>query len=293
MTEAKALFNLYQSSRFNKLWPVTFIDFQTKLFNEDQDIKTQTISRDGGFLVLKMKEDQGSIICLVTNDNEPHSLVIELLEEAITKSRDLGVRSLHFGHKVGSYMWPGLPEQPDLKSIFFELGFVDSWGYPAEDLLLDLSEKLDFSDLYKNIPQKDYRTRNAIANDIQALIEFETREFPNWVKHYQSVINKMEMERILLVENSDHEIVAASILGRDDYLFRSLLPGMTGGAGVVGVASKLRGKGIGTMMQIESIRILKRMGVRFAVVEYTGASEFYKRIGYKEWKKYYMLKKLL
>ena len=285
------VYNIYTQSKPGELWPIDRSDFLNHLLNEPEEIKVTLFQEKGGFSVLKTKGNEGSIVILAAVENEETEVTErKLLEKIITHSKDKGIKHIYWGHKVGKYLWPGLPFEPDKLLLYKEAGFENYWDKPAEDLILNITNFQASAEIYKRIKPLGFSVAQALSHDVEKILQFEETEFPNWLEHYRKVIDKNEIEKLLIVKDESGQIIGATILFWGDYFYRKLLNGLAGGAGAVGIAKAFRGKGLGSAMQAKALDILRDKGTKYAVVEYTGVPEFYEKLGFKRWKKYHMLK---
>lgn len=288
----KSLYKIYSQSEIGKKWLISLDSFLDIIFCEEDGIIVKKYEEhNNSFAVVRYSEKFASIIILVSigDDTEKE----KLLKRIFTDCKNLGIKELYFGHKVGRYLWPGLPFESNDLEFYHVNGFVSYWDNPSEDMILYISNFQAEKDLYSNVEKDGYTIKHAIKSDLKMMLYFEKKEFPNWVKHFERIIKGDEIDKILLVKDKDDVIVGSTILFWGDYKFRDLFDKLTGGAGAVGIGEKYRGRGLGLAMQIKALEILRDNGVEIAIVEYTGESGFYRKLGFRTWRKYHMLKKNL
>lgn len=288
----KSLYKIYSQSEIGKKWLISLDSFLDIIFCEEVGIIVKKYEEhNNSFAVVRYSEKFASIIILISigDDTEKE----KILKRIITDCEDRGVEDLYLGHKVGRYMWPGLPFESNDLNFYLENGFVYYWDNPSEDMILDIVEFEADKKAYVHIEKYGYSITLAKESDSEKIINFEEKEFPNWVKHFKRVIEEDEIDKILLVKDKDDVIVGSSILFWGDYKFRELFDKLTGGAGAVGIGEEYRGRGLGLAMQTKALEILRDKGVEIAIVEYTGEAGFYRKLGFRTWRKFHMLKKNL
>src|SRR5205807_28690 len=115
-----------------------------------------------------------------------------------------------------------------------------------------IRELRDFAtppEVYTRLTEADIRLVDAVSADLSAILAFEARHFPAWLRYYEMVIETGAHEDIVLAKNADGAIVGTSYvldfrdeIHRHDFVWQELLGSDTGGVGPLGVAEEWRGK---------------------------------------------------
>lgn len=66
-----------------------------------------------------------------------------------------------------------------------------------------------------------------------------------------------------------------------------LLAATCGGLGPIGIAAACRGRGLGLAFLARAVSWLREQGVRELVIDWTDQPDFYRRLGFAPWKRYY------
>lgn len=286
MKTSEELYTIYQNSSYGTLWPISAPDFERILFTEGPEIEVTVTREAEGFSILKTKDGVGSLALITHADRN-------LLEKTLSAAKEKKVKEIFFGHKVGKYMWPGLPSEPDTIQFFLKHGFNEYWEDPAVDMLLELAKFQPEQKAYDRIAEDGYSFSIATKLDIEQILRFEQTEFPNWTQYYQKAIAQDHLDHLVLIKDKSGKIVGTSMLSYGGYRFHKLLPGLTGSVGAVGIAKDLRGNGLGTAMLAKTLELLRKRGVKYALAEYTSEVGFYERLGFKSWRSYYMIRRTL
>lgn len=102
--------------------------------------------------------------------------------------------------------------------------------------------------------------------------------------------NKNEYNNILIIKNSYNEIVASATINFMDYKYQGLFDGVVGCGGILGVKRSERQKGLGIALKAKGMERLRENGAKYVVVQYTSEPDFYKKLGFKEFRNYHMLR---
>jgi len=292
MKQIDLAYKLYLSSTLSEFWPIKIEELSEKLLSETEDIKVKSFVRDEkGVAIIKTKGDKCSLILIAVDKAfQRQGIGKSLLEGVKNDCIKAGVKTIYLGHKIGKYIWPGIPEQPDALRFFTKVGFIDYWGFPAEDLKMEIADYRPDNSIYQKIEKSSFKIVHPDKNDSKKLLQFEEINFPYWEKYFRNIIEKREYDKFLIVKDSGNEIVASEIISWGDYIFSGLFSGLVGSIGAVGVLEYERGKGIGMALYSKGMEILKRNDIKYAVVEYTSVPGFYEKLGFERWRKYQMLK---
>ncbi len=216
----------------------------------------------------------------------------DLLAWAMYRLRSEGAEKLYLGSGF-RHFFPGVPgELPGLKDYFARAGFRDT--SIAYDLRGDLRGFVAPPSATQTTDAAGCTVHPCRPQDTAALAEFLQAEFPGrW---------RFDTGRFLDRGGDVADIIilrrAATVLGfahiyhwRASYqgppvYWHKLLGGRYGGLGPIGVAAGMRGKGLGLALLQLGLQHIADLGVEQAVIDWTGLTEFYARVGFTPWKPY-------
>jgi len=194
------------------------------------------------------------------------------------------------------HLTPGVPaEAADLKSFLERQGFSNwSMTYDLRRQLHDYQIPTEVERLLKERnPQVEIRP--AREGEQQAIVDFVKREFPGgWCYDTKRFFDKGgdPSDIVIVVERDEiigfcHTFTPESIELRGSTHWFPLLQGRWGGLGPIGIAADHRGRGLGLALLCYSVWHNKQRGVTDMVIDWTGLVDFYGRIGFKIWKRYW------
>jgi len=209
------------------------------------------------------------------------------LEAAQQQVRAGTASSLTAGSGGAVYIWPGVPVPCDLPAaeIFFA-----SRGWRRTHDTLDLVTDPAGYRLPPGAAERAARTgvtiTRAAGDDLAAVRAFEAAAFPSWAPW----IAAARPEHVLLARTRPGSIAGTLLLEGPgaDTVFTPMLGRAAGTIGCVGVAPPLHGQGIGTALVVRASQILSQAGVRACHIGWTTRESFYRRAGYRPWRRYAM-----
>ncbi len=200
------------------------------------------------------------------------------------------------------HLTPGIPsEAPDLKAFFHRRGFRE-WA-EACDLRRRLDEyPVEFDAEAEWQPAGEHvNLRPARSDEEAAIMEFLGREFPGgWEYEVARYFESGGDPADCLLAMTTGTIVGfcrtftpeSRLLGGSTHWF-PLLGKRWGGLGPIGISAALRGRGLGRTLLRYSVTSLKRRGIEDAVIDWTVLVDFYARVGFTVWKRYWQGRKPL
>lgn len=247
-----------------------------------------------GFVVIKKpaagrlypgKQMDEAYLCAIAYQEA--DTAVDLLAEVKKILRNRGVRKLHFGQDAWHF-FPGCPDDAGaLKSLLTVEGFAE--GPEAFDMERDLTD-------YKAPgPVPDgYTVRPLREEDLVNFKEFMQREFPGrWLYDVLEKINREgcpecviglfkgeEMVGFARVQKWSDKVAMAGGVWRMD------LGDHWGSLGPIGVAARLRGKGLGHALLGASLEHLKAEGVKRCLIDWTVLDGFYGKHGFEIARRY-------
>ncbi|MFN3421461.1 MAG: GNAT family N-acetyltransferase [Armatimonadota bacterium] len=200
------------------------------------------------------------------------------------------------------HLTPGVPsEAMDLK-VFLERRGFGNW-HETYDLRRQLHDYEIPPEVLWRLKEQNPQVeiRPAKDGEQRAIVEFVGREFPGgW--HYDT---KRFFEKggdpsdiVIAIERDEiigfcHTFIPESIELRGSTHWFPLLQGRWGGLGPIGIAAAHRGRGLGLALLCYSVWHNKQRGVTDMVIDWTDLVDFYGRIGFKIWKRYWQGSKTL
>ena len=126
----------------------------------------------------------------------------------------------------------------------------------------------------------------AAGDDLAAVRAFEAAAFPSWAPWFAAA----RPEHVLLARTRPGSIAGTLLLEGPgaDTVFTPMLGRAAGTIGCVGVAPPLHGQEIGTALVVRASQILSQAGVRACHIGWTTRESFYRRAGYRPWRRYAM-----
>jgi GNAT superfamily N-acetyltransferase len=213
-----------------------------------------------------------------------------LLAAALQQVRAGAAGSLAAGNVTAgsggaAYIWPGVPRDLPAAVRFFA---SRGWRHTHDtlDLVTDLS-------VYRPPPGAAGRTTRsgvtitlAAGDDLAAVRAFEAAAFPSWARWFAAA----RPEHVLLARTGSGAIAGTLLLEGPgaDTVFTPMLGPAAGTIGCVGVAPPLHGQGIGTALVVRASQILSQAGVHACHIGWTTRESFYRRAGYRPWRRYAM-----
>lgn len=191
-------------------------------------------------------------------------------------------------------LWPGVPY-----SLPGALSFFEAQGWEVVEESVDMLQHLGTyvaSPIYSSQAAALGLSVNVLKpGQLEAVLDFVAREFPEWLSAYQNIVNLGDGSDIVVANDAGGAVVATLALygpwshpARLDIPWQALLGTDLGGPGVVGVAAAHQRHGIGTVLMARANEILKQRGVGNSLVCWTWAVAFYQRLGYHVWQTYAM-----
>lgn len=293
--DVSKLFLMYRNSPLWKLWPIDENKYMEILFGtNDTNSKTIVFSCKEnneilGVISFKYKESSNEKAVIVFEQvldvYQKNGIGSELLDRVKQQAKELGIKSIELGGGIGSYFWPGVPNNLDCEEFFKKQGFDIKDG--PVDMCQNITDWDINPNIFKKIENQGINIRFTKQSDVDNVLQFESDNFLNWVdSYYKRLVLRKQYEKVFLAEK-DGKIVGVSELWEDDCNWNLLFDGRTGGVGALGISEENRGKGIGLAMESWSNNILKAHGVKYAWIGWTYAVGFYEKLGFKVWRSFY------
>jgi len=208
-----------------------------------------------------------------------------LLEAALQQIRAGTAGSVTAGSGGAAYIWPGVPRDlPAAVSFFAACGWART--HDTVDLVADLAGYRPPPGAAGRAARTGVTITRAAGADLAAVRAFETAAFPGWARWFAAA----RPEHVLLARARSGAIAGTLLLAGPgaDTVFAPMLGPAAGTIGCVGVAAPLHGQGIGTALVVRASQILSQAGVRTCHIGWTTRESFYRRAGYRPWRRYAM-----
>ena len=228
----------------------------------------------------------GSIpLILVDPGYQRRGIGTGLLEAALGQARAGGASTVAAGSGGAAYIWPGVPRDlPAAVGFFATRGWQHT--HDTVDLVADLAHHRAPAGALERAASTGIQIVRAASADLPSVNAFEAATFPSWIRWFADA----SPAEILLARDRSGGIAGALLLdgpGADTVLAPMLGPA-AGTIGCVGVAPARHGQGIGTALVVRASEILRHADVRICHIGWTTRESFYRRTGYKPWRRYAM-----
>jgi beta-N-acetylhexosaminidase len=182
------------------------------------------------------------------------------------------------------YIWPGVPLDLAAGVRFFaSRGW--SRGHDTLDLVADLARYRPPATAGQRAASAGISLAPTTGADAAGVLAFEAATFPSWVRWFGAG------DRDVLIARNGSGSIAGTLLfegpGTDTVLAPMLGPA-AGVIGCVGVAPDWQGRGIGTALVTRASQLLGQAGTRTCHISWTTRESFYRRAGYRPWRRYAM-----
>lgn len=222
-----------------------------------------------------------------------------VLDAALATLQQKSVQEVQLGSGGLAYFWPGVPTNlPDAWPFFQACGWSET--VRSFDLVRDLEGYATPPDVYACLRAASVHLKDATAADISAILTFEARHFPAWLRYYEMIAEQGEQEDIVVAKDNAGAIVGTACAsdfrteaGRNDFVWQQLIGSNTGGIGTLGVAEAMRNRGIGLALAARVTERLQSMGLAHSFIGYTWLVEWYGKLGYRIWREYHLSDKRL
>jgi len=232
----------------------------------------------------------GSIpLILVEPGYQRRGIGAGLLEAALQQVRAGTAGSVTAGSGGAVYIWPGVPRDlPAAVGFFAARGWVHT--HDTLDLVADLAGYRPPPGAAGRAAATSVTITQATGADLAAVRAFEAATFPSWAPWFAAA----QPEHILLARTRPGVIAGTLLLEGPgaDTVFAPMLGPAAGTISCVGVAPPLHGQGIGTALVLRASEILSQAGVRACHIGWTTRESFYRRAGYRPWRRYAMYSSL-
>ncbi|HLZ56148.1 MAG TPA: GNAT family N-acetyltransferase [Ktedonosporobacter sp.] len=296
--DADAVFALWQSA-VGQYWPIEMRRFRQVLSGPfPQHFVAKENGQVIGFVATarSLRGDvwTGHLLALLVAPSwQRKGLGSALYEEALQYLRLAGMRYLQLGG-LSPRFWCGVPVNLVPAQSFFRAREWDLSG-TVYDLVQDLHHYATPPAIYRRMTAEHIAIEAARKPDVEDILSFEQREFPNWLMHYQRCARLGDYQDLLVArDQQDGRVVGTTLMytsashpERTDVIWQPLLGKDAGAMGAVGVASSERGRGIGIALVARASDLLKGRGVGNCYIDWVELTDFYAKLGYEKWRSYH------
>ncbi|HEY7325584.1 MAG TPA: GNAT family N-acetyltransferase [Streptosporangiaceae bacterium] len=227
----------------------------------------------------------GSIpLILVQPRTQRRGVGTRLLAEAADVLRASHVSLVHAASGGSSYIWPGVPRDlPGAVAFFTARGWQHS--HDVVDMIADLGSYQPPALTPEHSARGRISLTRASPADTDAVLAFEKANFPSWVRWFQPT-----GEHVLTARDASADIAGTLLFDGPgaDTVFASMLGPAVGTIGCVGVTPRLHGHGIGTALVVHASQLLSLAGTRACHIGWTTRESFYRKCGFRPWRRYAM-----
>jgi ribosomal protein S18 acetylase RimI-like enzyme len=304
------VYGLWQET-LGSLWPVSQAAFHHKTVdNEAYRSGDHFVAEIGGtivgFVATQVRTVPGEdhprgqlMVLLVDPRHQRRQIGRALLDHALASLRRKSVIEAQLGSGGLAYFWAGAPTNlPDAWAFFQACGWSET--VRSFDLVRELGDYVTPPEVYERVRAANVSLVDAAAADIPAILAFEARYFPAWLRYYEMAVEQGAHADIVLARDAGGTIVGTSYVtdfrtesGRVDFVWQPLLGDNTGGVGTLGVAETMRGRGIGLALAARVTERLQSQGLATSYIGYTWLVDWYGKLGYRVWRDYHLSQKSL
>ncbi|GIN70250.1 hypothetical protein J14TS2_07250 [Bacillus sp. J14TS2] len=284
-------------------WPIEYQDFERIIRSTDSSHSHFIAEIDNhivGFIITGISSTnnprpRGSVVLIIVNQlDQGKGIGKKLLSIGERHLHSQGVVDIQLGAGANAYFWPGVPENLPHAISFFE---KCDWKYSEDsvDLIGNLNEVRLPSNVYINT---DIRIEESSESDINELLVFEQKNFPNWSDYFQYYAQQNAYEDILLAKSKNGDIIGSVLLfgngkAGDRFKWKRLISGQVAGFGALGVKEDFRENGIGMAIALRATETLSQRGFEYSYLGWTWLTDWYGKLGYQVWSSYRMSWKIL
>ncbi len=305
LEHGSSVFELWEVS-LGKSYPVSERIFRQNVFaNPFYDAGDGFVALEKGrvvaFALVKLDRrtplpDRGALgVVLVHPDHRRKGLGRALVAGAAERLRDCGVGFMGAASPAAFRFWPGVPMDLEVAVPFFQsVGFNRNRREGIYDLVRTLDDFEIPERILRSIEREGVEIEPAGYDDIPEILSFEQRNFPGWVNSLMLSIAYGNVEDIFVVKRGG-KIVGTLNTYSSGSRFRAanvvwdrLLGKELGGMCCVGIEEAQRKKGLGLALCAVATDKLKERGAHCSLIDWTGYTEFYGKLGYGIWREYWM-----
>ncbi|ALC91436.1 acetyltransferase [Bacillus sp. FJAT-18017] len=292
------------NSEIGSHFPMTRELFKQNSF-DDENILTEgswmAIDDDGqiaGFIVSKIWREKINIpidkqtgwvqVLLVRTSNRHSGIGSALLNKSEKAFREHNCKKVFLGRDPYHY-FPGISKDDSNTKNWFERK-----GYQASGVETDLIQQYQTTDKTAKPEFKDIQFTLLQENEKEQLLSFLHRCFPGrWEYEAHHYFRKGGTGREFVLLKKNENIIGFCRINDPDSPFIAqnvywapLFKEPLGGIGPLGIERTERKNGYGLAIVQAAVSILRDRGIDRIVIDWTGLTKFYGKLGFKTWKEY-------
>ena len=236
----------------------------------------------------------GLVAMLVEFSVQKQGIGTELLLHMEAELRARGIRTLTLGAvSGGTYFWPGLPAEQDAAWSFFQQrGWVEQEG--CADLVHSLRGYRTPEWVSARLEKAGVGLRSGTPELRDRIEAFEAAHFPVWAPFVAHELQRDGGHDLLVAETSGGEVAGTVLLkAHAPMLWTSDHAANVGSINLLGGAPDRQRQGIGLALTARAMEVLEQRGCSRCLIQWTGLTEWYGRLGAEVWAGYRMAAKAL
>lgn len=222
-----------------------------------------------------------------------------LLEHTLSALRALGYTRVAYGSDP-AHFFPGVPlEDAELERLLLGAGFEP--GSVAQDFHRSLASYTIPEKARSDLEHSGLEIVPCGVDEVPGLLRFLGETFPG--RWYYDTVRRLALEdhpSHVLILRSQSEVLgfcqlyptASRRIGPGLYWLRGI-SSHPSGLGPIGISQKVRGMGLGMALLAYGVGQLKDRGAEETVIDWTVLAEFYGRLGFRPWRSYRILTRVL
>lgn len=247
-----------------------------------------------GFTAATARSHAGSLAALVVAPRyRRHGIGGSLVDAALEylAARDVAEVTLGEG---GPYIWPGIPTDLRAAARFFL-----KRGWSPTGRLMDMvaeTEALTVPDrIARLVAAADAQVRAGTSGDMEALLEFEQRNFPDWLPVAERYFEAGRAHDVLLAFAGGILVGSCFVSFPEsaDVRWRKILGEDTGAYGCLGVCPEARGKYFGYALAVKAGEMLRERGAARIYLGWVFSRKWYEALGFRPWRRYLTMSRQL
>jgi GNAT superfamily N-acetyltransferase len=239
---------------------------------------------------------QGYINSLIVHpDHRRQGIGTALFQAAVDVLSQHAPARIHIGRDT-FHFFPGVPEEiPEAVPFFAAMGAAIAANRET-DLVAALADYDLPAEVKATIEREPVAIRPCRPDEVSLLADHLRRDFPGrWQYEFAKFIyDGGDPADYMIVREGDrvigfcHMYTPESVWTGPSTYWSPLYPrDRFGGYGPLGVTREARGRGLGLAVTAAAVLELKRRGITRAGVDWTGLVDFYGRLGFTPWKRYF------
>ncbi len=294
--DEQALLDIYTNSELGTLWPIAPERLLNVLFGyDDTNNKVRVFvaelnNKIVGVISAKNKqvgdENRGVItLVVVTSEYRNNKVGTSLINATKDWFDQLGVKTIKLGGGAGSWLWAGVPENLNSINFFSKNGFLIE-----NELVYDMYQNIETfkspKGIYEKINNEGIRIQISSPEYAEQILDFERKNFLEWHDYYKQDFDNNNYNNVFMAIHNK-EIIGVTCIQIENCNWNLLFENKLGSGKALGVSEKWRGKGVGLALKSYGTELLKSKGIKYCWIGWTDKTDFYSKLGFEIWRKYF------